>query len=316
MVKVQRGLGKGLSALIAEANTGSVAASTATLEMERPQEIKTQTSSAQPSGLTTLEISKLTAGVYQPRNVFSEEPLHELAQSIEQKGIIQPLIVRQTKSGGYEIIAGERRFRAAQMAGLKEVPVIIKKMTDDDALEVALIENVQRQDLNPLEEARGYERLIREFQYTQEEIGQSVGKSRSHIANLLRLLKLPEEVKTMLENGDLTMGHARALLAAKDPLVIANQIVNGGLNVRAAEAMAKGRATDEQAAVKRQKKPQQHEMQPRPKDPDILALEETLSENLGLKVSIEDRGAGGEVLIAYETLADLDRVLQLLGGSI
>lgn len=352
MAKVQRGLGKGLSALIAETN-----ANVATMERpQTPPPAKPQpTQAVEPPppvpvaksvtaeaiaaeveaaplppvaattlatredgtlmGATTLEIAQLKPGTYQPRNVFYEEGLHELAQSIEQKGIIQPLIVRRIKGGLYEIIAGERRWRAAQMAGLKEVPVIIRRMTDDDALEVALIENVQREDLNPLEEARGYERLIREFQYTQEEIGESVGKSRSHIANLLRLLKLPEEVKTMLENGHLTMGHARALLTAKDPLVLANQIVNGGLNVRAAESLAKGKPEK-----KSPQKPRQSEAKylqtDRPKDPDIITLEETLSEKLGMKVRIDDKGTGGEVVIAYETLSELDQVLQRLGGGI
>lgn len=309
MVKVQRGLGKGLSALIAETNSN-----VATVEKPQAKAAPATAAAAAPasSGIATIDITKLRPGIYQPRSMFNEEQLHELAQSIEQKGIIQPLIIRQTKAGHYEIIAGERRWRAAQMAGLKEVPVIIKKMTDDDALEIALIENVQREDLNPLEEARGYERLIREFQYTQEEIGESVGKSRSHIANLLRLLKLPEQVKTMLENGQLTMGHARALLTADDPLTLANQIINDGLNVRAAEAMAKGRA--EKPSKPREARQADHNN--RPKDPDILALEETLSENLGLKVRIEDRGSSGEVIIAYETLAELDQVLQRLGGSL
>lgn len=307
MVKVQRGLGKGLSALIAETN-----AHVATMERSQVSHEAPQAKPSAAGNPQLLAVAKLSPGMYQPRTVFNEEHLHELAQSIEQKGIIQPLLVREKSGGDYEIVAGERRFRAAQMAGLKEVPVIIKKMTDDDALEVALIENIQREDLNPLEEARAYERLIREFQYTQEEVGESVGKSRSHIANLLRLLKLPDAVKTMLENGDLTMGHARALLTAKDPLVLANQIVHGGLNVRAAEAMAKGRA-GQQAKPRADQKQEPYQ---RPKDPDILALEETLSENLGLKVCIEDKGAGGEVVIAYETLAELDQVLQRLGGAL
>ncbi len=302
MVKVQRGLGKGLSALIAETNSNVAT-------MERPQ--ASAPSKVGATAPQTLEVSKLKPGAYQPRTVFNEEHLHELAQSIEKKGIIQPLIVRQKKGGDYEIIAGERRWRAAQMAGVTEVPVIIRKMTDDDALEVALIENIQREDLNPLEEARAYDRLIAEFQYTQEEIGESVGKSRSHIANLLRLLKLPEEVKAMLASGQLTMGHARALLAADDPVALAHQIISGGLNVRAAEAMAKGRAGQPPKPRKEAK-----EQYTRPKDPDILALEETLSENLGLKVRIEDRGSSGEVVIAYETLAELDQVLQRLGGAI
>ncbi len=306
MVKVQRGLGKGLSALIAESNA-PVGVGT----LERTDAPTQASPSATGGGIVMLALSKLVPGTYQPRHLFVEESLHELAQSIEQKGVLQPLIVREKGQNGYEIIAGERRFRAAQMAGLSEVPVIIKKMTDDDALEIALIENIQREDLNPLEEARAYDRLTREFHYTQDEIGESVGKSRSHIANLMRLLKLPDTVKSMLESGQLTMGHARALLTAEDPHALAEQIISGGLNVRAAEAMAKGRVGQPSKPRGQYKKLNSLT----PKDPDILALEETLSSNLGLKVRIDDRGNGGDVVIIYETLADLDQVLQRLGGS-
>lgn len=303
----QRGLGKGLSALISEnytqpakaANHG--ATSEATINAE---------------GVQMLGIAQLHAGEYQPRTHFDEVSLSELSESIQKNGIIQPLIVRpsESKENKYEIIAGERRWRASKMAGLEQVPVIVRHITDRQALEFALVENIQRHDLSPLEEAIGYQRLIEEFEYTQEELANTVGKSRSHIANLLRLLSLPDEVKKLLDTGALTMGHARALLTAENPIDLAHLIIKKGLNVRQAERFSKGAGSTKRAkpAVNKEKDDYRP---PVNKDPDIVALEESLSENLGVRVSINDRGQSGEITLSYESLVQLDEILQRLGGN-
>ena len=297
-----RGLGKGLSALISENYTQPAAAA------------KTAGGPAVVSGINHVSVIKLVAGQFQPRSYFDEGALTELAESIQKNGIMQPIIVRPISTGKLEIIAGERRWRAAKLAGLETVPVIIREISNKQALELALVENIQRKDLSPLEEAIGYQRLIEEFNYTQEELAGTVGKSRSHIANLLRLLSLPEEVKTMLEKGELTMGHARALLTAANPVEAAREIVRSGLNVRQAEGFSKGAV---EAKVAKERAPRAPSAYRPPnagaKDPDIIALEETLSENLGLKVSIYDRGQSGEIVIAYDSLSQLDNILRRLG---
>ncbi len=312
----QRGLGKGLSALISENyNQGNYNQPAAQDAKETP---------AQKSAMDTLAVEQLIQGKYQPRNQFNEQALAELAESIRRNGIMQPIIVRPLISGRYEIIAGERRWRAAKMSGLSRVPVIIREIDDKQALELALVENVQRQDLSPLEEAVGYQRLIEEFDYTQEELGSIVGKSRSHIANLLRALSLPEEVRTMLDNGELTMGHARPLIGLPDAVTIAKEIVARGLTVRQAEDISRavqgvqkrtnggsrsansGSSANNGAGGYRA---------PINKDPDIIALEETLSENLGLKVAINDRGQSGEIVLSYSSLSQLDEILRRLGDG-
>lgn len=296
----QRGLGKGLSALISDNYT-------------QPSHAANKGTEA---GIQLLGVNQLHAGEYQPRTHFDEVSLSELAESIERNGILQPLIVRASEShkNKFEIIAGERRWRASKMAGLEQVPVIVRDISDRQALEFALVENIQRNDLSPLEEATGYQRLIEEFEYTQEELATTVGKSRSHIANLLRLLSLPDEVKALLDKGSITMGHARALLTATNPVDLAHLIVKKGLNVRQVEKYSKGAGTTKRA------KPPTAAKQPeyRPpvnKDPDIVALEESLSENLGVRVSIQDRGQSGEIILTYESLLQLDEILQRLGGS-
>ena len=221
-----RGLGKGLSALISD-NASKPAASSG------PSVV---------SGINHVPCARLHPGQFQPRTHFDEGALTELAESIQKNGIMQPIIVRPGAGNKLEIVAGERRWRASKLAGLETVPVIIRDINNKQALELALVENIQRRDLNPLEEALGYQRLIEEFDYTQEELAGTVGKSRSHIANLLRLLSLPEEVKEMLEKGEITMGHARALLTSESPVELAKQIVKKGLNVRQAENFSKGAA--------------------------------------------------------------------------
>ena len=254
----------------------------------------------------TLPIEYLKPGRYQPRRRMDDGPIKDLAQSIAAKGILQPILVRPVGPGPdtYEIIAGERRWRAAQIAGLHDVPVVIRDLSDVEALEIALIENLQRQDLTPLEEAEGYKRLLDEFSHTQEQLAETVGKSRSHVANMMRLLGLPEAVKDMLQSGELTAGHARALLTAPDPVALAREIAAKGLSVREAERLA-------QSAMK--KPSAKGAARPAGKDADIRALERDLANRLGLKVDIHHRGAqGGALTIHYTMLEQLDDILQRL----
>jgi len=300
-----KGLGKGLSALISENY------------VQQGGKVKAvEKTGSGVGGLSVLPLSKIHAGKYQPRSHFDTEPLEELAASIKKNGVMQPILVRPSKQPGkYELIAGERRWRAAKLAKLEEIPVLVRAIGDQQALEMALVENIQRQDLSPLEEAQGYERLIDEFKYTQEKLASTIGKSRSHVANTIRLLSLPAEVKKMIEKGKLTAGHARALLNAPDPLALARQIVKDGLNVRAAEdagRKAKGKEKKSTLRSAGTSRPARSG----PKDPDIIALEESLSENLGITVSINDRGQSGEIVLAYDSLTQLDEILRRLGNSI
>lgn len=250
-----------------------------------------------------LPVEFLHPGKYQPRRVMDEGLIDELAKSISEKGVLQPLLVRRRpgEADSFEIIAGERRWRAAQKAKVHEVPVIVKDLNDREALEVALVENLQRLDLSPLEEAEGYNRLLDEFKHTQEDLAKSVGKSRSHVANMMRLLGLPDSVKAMMERGELTAGHARALLGVKDPEAVARQVVDRGLNVRQTESLAKddGKAT---AAAKK----------PMSKDVDTIALENDLASLLGLAVKIRFRGEKGSLTIHYNSLDQLDDILHRL----
>jgi len=278
------GLGKGLSALMGEDFS--------------PSAVPTEN-----NGITLVDIDSLVPSPYQPRRVFSESALSDLVHSIKEKGVLQPLLVRKNSGDGYEIIAGERRLRASKQAGLSQVPVIVKDFDDKAALEVALIENLQREDLNPLEEAEAYKRLLDEFQYTQEELSRVVGKSRSYVANMMRLLDLPADIKQLVENKELTIGHARALLNAQNPSELASEIIERGLSVRQAEKMAttKGHV----ATRPRTKKVCQ-------KDADILALEKEMSNLLKTNVSINWTGVDGTVVISYNNLDTLDLILQKL----
>ena len=240
-----------------------------------------------------------------PRKLFSEAELAELANSVRERGIIQPIVVRARGTDSYEIIAGERRWRAAQRAGLHEVPIVALDVTDSEALELAIIENVQRADLNPLEEATGYQSLANEFNHSQEEIAKIVGKSRSHIANTLRLLHLPEKVKAYINSGKLTAGHARMLVGQANAEELADQIVNQGLNVRQVEAMARKNSQQKAKAGKRGGEPG--------KDADTGALERRLTDALGLIVTIDHRAHGGGTLqVKYKTLEQLDDVIARL----
>ena len=291
----RRSLGRGLSALLGEDVTPDAAAPAAGADR----------------AFKTVAIDLLHPGRYQPRRAVDPDQIKELAQSIREKGIIQPILVRRHPKdhNAYEIIAGERRWRAAQQAALHDVPVIVKELSDQDSLEFALIENLQRQDLTALEEAIGYRRLMEEFSHTQEALARVLGKSRSHVANMLRLLNLPEPVKTMLDKGELSAGHARTLLTAKDPLALAKRIVAEGLNVRQAEKLAKGEEGGQSTAGRAAP----------PKDADTLALEKELANLLGLHVEIRYKGGGGTLTLHYKALEQLEDVIDRLsrpGGKV
>jgi len=255
-------------------------------------------------------IEHLRPGRFQPRHHFDEAAVNALAESIKAQGILQPILVRRhpDRPNEFEIVAGERRWRAAQIAKLHEVPVVIRDLTDAQSLELAIVENVQRQDLTPLEEAEGYKRLIDDFQHTQEDLARTLGKSRSHIANTLRLLSLPQGVKELLEEGKLTAGHARTLIGCDDADGLAKQMISRGLNVRQAERLVQN-AKAAAGAPRRAAGPAEPDT---PKDADTLALERDLTALLGLKVSIKFQGNGGSLTIHYKTLEQLDDVLHRL----
>lgn len=247
-------------------------------------------------------IELIRPGAFQPRRHFDEAELEALAQSVREKGVLQPLLVRPVDEAdaAFELIAGERRWRAAQRAGLHQVPVLVRVLGDVEALEIALIENLQREDLTSLEEAEAYRRLIQEFGRTQTTLADAVGKSRSHVANTLRLLGLPEAVRQHLQIGALTAGHARALLAAADPAGLAAEIIRRGLNVRVTEQLVKRRSTPHRTTA------------PQARDADTAALERDVSRALGLRVTISGKARGGALTLHYTSLDQLDRLLALL----
>ena len=287
-------LGRGLAALIGDM---------ATLEGARLVDSS--------GGIKRLPVDFIVANRRNPRRDFDADQLEELTSSIREKGVMQPLLVRPTTDDPniFEIIAGERRWRAAQRAGLHEVPVIVREVDDKESLELAIIENVQRADLNPLEEAQGYGQLMEQFAYTQQDLAQVIGKSRSHVANTLRLLKLPHDVRDMLARGELTAGHARALITADDPLALARRIIGGGLSVRAAEALSQ-----KEAPERRRGRGGGAAAAPTEKDDDTAALEKRLSDALGLGVSVDHRDDGGRLEIRYTSLEQLDNIcLRLIG---
>lgn len=296
VARQRKSLGRGLSALLSDDDVPAASPSAA---------------AAPSGGLLQVSIAKLEANPDQPRKAFDDEELDALAASVKEKGLLQPILVRSNprKAGEYEIVAGERRWRAAQRAQLHEVPVVIKEMDDAVALEVAIIENVQRVDLNPLEEAQGYQRLIDAFDYTQEALAQVVSKSRSHIANMLRLLKLPESIRDYLREGALTVGHARALIAYYDAEALADEAVRKNLSVREVENRIRNDAAtlgNQLANAEKSRK------QPRA-DADTEALQADLSAALGAKVKIEHKGKGGRLVIKYKSLDQLDELCEKLG---
>jgi ParB family chromosome partitioning protein len=274
-----RGLGRGLSALI-----GDEAAAVKGEPVAKKD-------------LRSLPVAFLQPGQFQPRMSFDEQPLQELAASIKEKGVLSPILVRPIGPDRYEIVAGERRWRAAQLAKLHDVPVVVRELADDQALELAIIENVQRTDLNAIEEGAAYEELISRFGRTQEDVAREVGKSRPHVANTIRLLKLPDPVKAWIREGKLTAGHARTLLSEADPVARARELIEGALTVRQAE----------QRSVK--KKPGGKPA----KDPNIADLEASISNRLGLKIQIIHKGdKGGEMRISYKSLEQLDELTRRL----
>ncbi len=286
-------LGRGLSALLGETEFDPA-------EVPGPSD-----------GLTMLPIEYLQRNPDQPRRHFDEDDLNDLAKSIKKKGILQPIVVRPLKdeASSYQIVAGERRWRAAQLAAQHEVPVIIKDLTDSETMEIALIENVQRADLNPIEEAMGYKSLMDNFDYTQKQLAKDIGKSRPHIANMVRLLSLPDGIQKQIRNGTLSAGHGRALLAAEKPGELADIIVDQGLNVRQTEELVKkpkkASATSSTSSATQKEK-----------DADTIALENNVSSMLGLRIEINHRGdAGGNVVVKYKTLEQLDDICRRLSSD-
>lgn len=293
MAEERRRLGRGLAALLGDAALPEPEATV--VERARMQR--------------RLPIEFIKRNPRNPRRFFDEAELQELAASIKEKGVIQPILVRPVPGevNVYELIAGERRWRAAQIAGLPEIPALVNEFSDKEALEIAIIENVQRADLNPLEEAMGYEQLIAEFAYSQNELSQVIGKSRSHLANTLRLLKLPPAIQDHVRSGRLSAGHARALVTSENPEAIADRILADGLSVRDVETLASQAPKADGAGKGGRPK--------RMKDADTEALERALSDALGLIVTIDHRDAGGEVRIRYKTLEQLDEVCRRLQGA-
>ena len=292
----KRGLGRGLSALMADVEADT---------FSKP--------SVGRSADVALPIEIIEPNPDQPRRQFTEADLADLAASIRTKGVIQPLIVRKSPKTAdmYEIVAGERRWRAAQMVQLHELPVLIREFDDTEVLEVAIIENIQRSDLNPIEEAAGYRQLMDKFGHTQEKLAEALGKSRSYIANLLRLLHLPDEVLELLRNSKLSAGHARALITSDAPVELARQVVAGGLSVRATEALVKKAAAGEQTTAKAAGSPRAGS---HTKDADTKALEGDLSASLGLKVLVEHRegSEAGQIIVNYGSLEQLDDICRIL----
>lgn len=282
--KERKGLGRGLSALMADINVSAPTESGRRADM-------------------TVPIEKIVPNPDQPRREFAPEALNDLAASIRQKGVIQPLIVRPIPhSDRYEIVAGERRWRASQLAQLHDLPVVVRDFDDTEVLEVAIIENIQRADLNPVEEAMGFRQLMERFGHTQEKLAEALSKSRSHIANLLRLLNLPDDVQAMLREGKLSAGHARALITSENASELARKVVEKGLSVRETEKLAKGAAPSKARGARAEK------------DADTRALEGDLSANLGMEVQIEHLAGGesGVLSIRYKTLEDLDNLCRVL----
>lgn len=291
----RRGLGRGLSALMAD------------IGIDAPNNDALGENRVSGSELQQLPVEAIIPNPGQPRRTFDDASLRELSESIREKGILQPIVVRpsQSQANVFEIVAGERRWRAAQLSQLKAVPAIVREFSDQETLEVAIVENIQREGLNAIEEAAGYRQLIDRFGHTQEKVADALGKSRSHIANLLRLLNLPEDVRNMVVAGTLSAGHARALITAENPTELALRVVGKGLSVRETEDLARKVSHQKRGAASENKQ----------KDADTRALESDLSANLGMGVVIDHRAGGeGQVTIRYQTLDQLDQLCQLLSS--
>ncbi len=285
----RKSLGRGLGALLGEDSS----------VIRETSEVKTENRN---SGAEKISIDLLYASQFQPRLDFDEEALDALSVSIKEKGVLQPLLVRKNNDGKYEIIAGERRFRAAKKAGLTEVPVIIKEMDDKEVLEVALVENLLRENLSAIEEAEGLQRLINEFSHTQEALSEIIGKSRSYIANTLRLLVLPLEIQQMVRNGIITAGHVRPLIGIENAVELARKIVEKGLNVRQVEALVKNNKKAPEKTIKA--------------NDDIIDIEKNINKKLGLKVKIStSKNGSGKVILNYSNIAQLDKIIDILSQS-
>ncbi|MEX0300550.1 MAG: ParB/RepB/Spo0J family partition protein [Kordiimonas sp.] len=293
----RKGLGRGLSALLGD---------------DRPvvgTELPTETANdGAPRTRRRLPIEFLERNANQPRVHFDEAALEELAISVKDKGLLQPILVRELGPEKYQIVAGERRWRACQKAGVHEVPVVVRELTDVEVLEIAIVENIQRADLTAIEEAVGFKRLMEEFGHTQEAVAEVVGKSRSHVTNLMRLLNLPEKVQGMVGEGTISMGHARALIGYEHAVELAKRIIKEGLSVRQVEAIV---AESKDGKQKRQPRP--GNISGKKKDADTVALEKDLSAAVGLKVSIDHEGETGKVTISYDDLDQLDELCSKLG---
>jgi ParB family chromosome partitioning protein len=299
MVAKKRGLGRGLDALLgpAKAPAAAVSATAPVPEARSPEGVNGE--------LRTLGVERLRRGKYQPRVDMHNESLEDLADSIRAQGVVQPIVVRPLHGGDYEIVAGERRWRAAQLAGLQDVPVVVRDMDDRTTIAVALIENIQRENLNPLEEAHALERLIDEFEMTHQQAAEAVGRSRTAVSNLLRLLELGEVATAMVQSGELEMGHARALLALQgaQQAETARQVVKKGLSVRATERLVKQLLVDN-------RRPREHSPVAR-RDPDLVSLEQDLSDKLGAPVQVHHGARGkGRLVISYNSLDELDGILE------
>lgn len=293
----QRGLGRGLSALLGDDKpvvSGDVPVETA--------------NDGAPSGRRRLPIEFLVRNADQPRVHFDDASLEELALSIKDKGLLQPILVRELEPEKFQIVAGERRWRACQKAGVHEVPVVVRDLSDSEVLEIAIVENIQRQDLTAIEEAVGFKRLMEEFGHKQETVAELVGKSRSHVTNMMRLLNLPEQVQAYVNEGLISMGHARALIGHENALEIARRIIKEGLSVRQVEALI-----NEGREGKQKREPRPGGSASKKKDPDTIALEKDLSAAVGMKVAISHEGEGGKVVINYDDLDALDELCSKLG---
>lgn len=308
MAAKRKGLGRGLDALLSGAKGAEASEAIATVASSAAEQ---EASASQDGKLAQLPVEFIQRGKYQPRRDMHSEALEELAESIKAQGVMQPIVVRpigKDSSGGdkYEIIAGERRWRATQLAGLDTIPCVIRDVPDEAAIAMALIENIQREDLNPMEEAIALKRLQDEFELTHQEVAHAVGKSRTTITNLLRLMSLTEDVKTMLEHGDLEMGHARAMLSldAAEQREVARQVVAKGLSVRQTEALVRKIQQGQPQVVVAEK----------PNNSDVLKLEEALAEKVGVPVSISHSAKGkGKLVLSYNSLDELDGILNHLG---
>lgn len=303
MTAAKRGLGRGLNALFDDEEPQFEGPALAT-------DVSNEVSPEASRGRTVLGVDQMSPSRFQPRKVFDSESIDELAESIKNHGLIQPIVVREVANnpGEYEIIAGERRWRAAQRAQLHDVPVIIKDFSDLEALEIALIENLQREDLNPVDEAMGYKRLLEEHSYSQEKLAKQLGKSRPYIANMVRLLALPDIVLGYLERGDLSVGHARALITAENAGDLAKRVIDENLSVRETERLVSSCNPSESTGSSGSSSPQTYQ-----KDVDTVALEKEISAALGMSVSIDSRnGQSGHVKIQFKSLDQLDFVLKKL----